>query len=449
MGSSHHHHHHSSGLVPRGSHMASMTGGQQMGRGSEFAFVKIASDGKGFTRYGEPYLIRGANYWQGMNLGADDCSGGDRKRMELEIKQMAEMGINNLRVMASSEGPDDQPYRMRPSMMPQPGKYNEGVFVGLDYLLDTMDRYNMTAVMTLGNFWQWSGGFGQYVAWITGNQTIPYPVGDVTYDEFTQFAARFYNDSEIAPKANKLFKDHIYTVQNRRNTVNGKIYKEDPVIMSWQIANEPQEAPASWFEEISTFIKKGAPKHLVSAGLESKLDEYDFDRAHDHKNIDYTTCHCWVENWGIYDPADPDGLPHANEYMHDFLESRSKWAAQLNKPIVMEAFGMARDAWRNPEDETYKYLPSTPTSHKDEYYQKAFNQIVSLASNRSFSGSNFWAYGGEGRSTYPPNPYGMVWLGDPPHEPHGWYSVYSNDTTVQIIKDYNANLLKVQKELSK
>nr|5N83_A Chain A, Fiber [Murine adenovirus 2]5N83_B Chain B, Fiber [Murine adenovirus 2]5N83_C Chain C, Fiber [Murine adenovirus 2]5N8D_A Chain A, Fiber [Murine adenovirus 2]5N8D_B Chain B, Fiber [Murine adenovirus 2]5N8D_C Chain C, Fiber [Murine adenovirus 2]5N8D_D Chain D, Fiber [Murine adenovirus 2]5N8D_E Chain E, Fiber [Murine adenovirus 2]5N8D_F Chain F, Fiber [Murine adenovirus 2]5NBH_A Chain A, Fiber [Murine adenovirus 2]5NBH_B Chain B, Fiber [Murine adenovirus 2]5NBH_C Chain C, Fiber [ len=35
-GSSHHHHHHSSGLVPRGSHMASMTGGQQMGRGSEF-----------------------------------------------------------------------------------------------------------------------------------------------------------------------------------------------------------------------------------------------------------------------------------------------------------------------------------------------------------------------------------------------------------------------------
>lgn len=37
MGSSHHHHHHSSGLVPRGSHMASMTGGQQMGRGSHLA----------------------------------------------------------------------------------------------------------------------------------------------------------------------------------------------------------------------------------------------------------------------------------------------------------------------------------------------------------------------------------------------------------------------------
>nr|6JVX_A Chain A, RNA-binding protein 38 [Homo sapiens]6JVY_A Chain A, RNA-binding protein 38 [Homo sapiens] len=43
MGSSHHHHHHSSGLVPRGSHMASMTGGQQMGRGSQkdTTFTKI------------------------------------------------------------------------------------------------------------------------------------------------------------------------------------------------------------------------------------------------------------------------------------------------------------------------------------------------------------------------------------------------------------------------
>nr|2HGM_A Chain A, Heterogeneous nuclear ribonucleoprotein F [Homo sapiens]2KG0_A Chain A, Heterogeneous nuclear ribonucleoprotein F [Homo sapiens] len=43
MGSSHHHHHHSSGLVPRGSHMASMTGGQQMGRGSNSA--DSANDG--------------------------------------------------------------------------------------------------------------------------------------------------------------------------------------------------------------------------------------------------------------------------------------------------------------------------------------------------------------------------------------------------------------------
>ena len=110
------------------------------------AFIKITEDKTGFTRYGKPYLIRGANYWQGMHLGADDCNGGDRERMETEIKQLADMGVNNVRIMASSEGPDDQEFRMRPSLMPKPGVYNDAIFEGLDYLMDAIDRHNMTAV---------------------------------------------------------------------------------------------------------------------------------------------------------------------------------------------------------------------------------------------------------------------------------------------------------------
>lgn len=46
----------------------------------------------------------------------------------------------------SKEGPDDQPYRMRPSLQPKPNQYNEVVFQGLDYLLDAIGRRNMTAV---------------------------------------------------------------------------------------------------------------------------------------------------------------------------------------------------------------------------------------------------------------------------------------------------------------
>ncbi|CDH53051.1 glycoside hydrolase family 5 protein [Lichtheimia corymbifera JMRC:FSU:9682] len=431
------------------------------------AFVKVASDGSGFTRYGKPYYISGANYWQGISLGANDCYGGDRDRMETEIKQMADMGINNLRVMASAEGPDDQPYRMRPSFMTKPGEYKEAVFEGLDYLLDAMDRHNMTAVMTLNNFWQWSGGFAQYVAWVLNNQTIPYPEGDENWNEFTVYAARFYNDSSIADKAQDLFKDHIKAVQTRVNTVNGKKYNEDPVIMSWQLANEPQEAPEWWFEETSDFIKKNAPKQLVSAGLESKLDQYDFNRAHDHKNIDYTTCHLWVENWEIYDPANESSLADAQAYAKDYISSRAEWAAALKKPIIMEEFGMvrkkerimthvsllmytyhkARDAFNHPDDDEYKYDPSTPTTHKDAYYKGIFDQILELAKENKFSGSNFWAYGGLGRSTDYPNQYGMVILGDPPHERRGWYSVYDKDTsTIDVIKNYNDQLKELEEQ---
>lgn len=94
----------------------------------------------------EPYLIRGANYWQGMNLGATADYGGDRFRLTNELDQMLAFGINNLRVMASSEGPDNQPYRMRPALQPAPGQYNEEIFKGLDYLLNEMSKRKMTAV---------------------------------------------------------------------------------------------------------------------------------------------------------------------------------------------------------------------------------------------------------------------------------------------------------------
>ena len=133
-----------------------------------------------------------------------------------------------------------------------------------------------------------------------------------------------------------------------------------------------------------------------------------------------------------------------------------------------------------PDNLTFKYDPETPTAHKDEFYGTLFNQIVDYAKEGKMSGSNFWAYGGEGRSTDYPTKYGMVWLGkhflsvrlkkvieyrsrislrmldkrlmllifndsgDPPHEPRGWYSVYDKDTTVQVISDYNANLEKLQ-----
>ena len=61
-------------------------------RAKDDGFVKINEDGTGFTRNDETYMIRGANYWQGINLGADETWGGDRERLERELKQLVDMG---------------------------------------------------------------------------------------------------------------------------------------------------------------------------------------------------------------------------------------------------------------------------------------------------------------------------------------------------------------------
>lgn len=107
-------------------------------------FVKVLDTG--FLRNGKPYTIRGANYWYGMNMASD--LGGNRTRLGIELDQLLAMGVNNLRIMAASEGPDDvnQLFRMQPSLMTSPGTYNEEVFQGLDYLLDAIGKRNMTAV---------------------------------------------------------------------------------------------------------------------------------------------------------------------------------------------------------------------------------------------------------------------------------------------------------------
>ncbi|CAO3585291.1 unnamed protein product [Absidia cylindrospora] len=369
--------------------------------------------------------------------------GGDCSRLEIELDQLKAMGCNNLRIMAGSEGPNDQKqlFRMQPSLMTSPGNYNESIFQGLDYLLDAMGKRDMTAVVTLSNFWHWSGGFSQYVAWVT-NTTPPYPTRDPeTWGAFTRYTSQFYNNDTIRQQSNDLFKAHIRVVQERKNVFNGKVYRNDPVIMSWQIANEPQSAPEFWYDDLAKFIKQGTKYQLVSSGIESKLDYTDFLNAHSSSFIDYCTCHLWVENWGIYKADDPDSLKPALVYATDYINRRADWAAEIGKPMVLEEYGMARDAWKRPDDVKYKYDPGTTTEHKDIFYNHLLTQVATLVKqHKGFSGSNFWSYSGIGRSTDLPNNFSMVWLGDPPHEPRGWYSVYDQDTTAKVIQQHYMSL---------
>lgn len=46
----------------------------------------------------------------------------------------------------------------------------------------------------------------------------------------------FFTDSG----AKQLFKDHIDAMVNRRNTINNRLYKDDPTIFAWDLMNEPR-----------------------------------------------------------------------------------------------------------------------------------------------------------------------------------------------------------------
>lgn len=388
----------------------------------------------------KPYYFIGTNFWYGLNLGSEGA-GGNRERLIRELDRLRSLGINNLRIVAGSEGPDSEPYRMVPSMQPSPGAYDTAVTEGLDFLLTEMKKRDMYAVVCLADFWNWSGGLGQYLVWSGAANSIPYPPPNPggSWDTYQEFTAQFYTN----PKAMDLLRDHIRFVVNRVNSISGIPYKDDPTIMAWELANEPRgiqhaEAYRKWIASSAALIKELDPEHLVTIGSEGATSSAyagtDPEKDHSDPNIDYQTIHIWVQNWNIYDPRNAAAtFDSAVKYMEDYIERHAEISRKINKPLVLEEFGISRD--ENNHD------PNSSTLIRDQYYEKVFDVIVQKAAreNSVIAGANFWAWAGEGRPAAPEALWkpGDDFVGDPPHETQGWYSVYDRDsTTLAIIKKY-------------
>lgn len=399
------------------------------------SFVEVR--GTHFFRNGEPYYFLGANFWYGMHLG-DATVPGHRDRLRAELDRLHGLCINNLRIMAASEGPDGAPWRVNPSLQPAPGQYNEALLEGLDFLLLEMGKRNMTAVVCLNNFWPWSGGFAQYHQWFAGGE-IPYPppAAGGSWFTFARYSSRFYkNRAALAA-----FDEHLRKIVGRTNSLTGIAYRDDPTIMSWQLANEPRgifrpHAFRRWIRHVARLIKSLDTNHLISVGSEGNTagpTGNHFRKDHASNLIDYTTIHIWIQNWGWYDPErHAETYPHALAKATQYIDRHLVKAVAMNKPMVLEEFGIARDG--------ADYAPTAATTQRDQYYGDIFAHVFSLAkSGTAMAGCNFWAWGGEGR----PHEPAAIWkrgddlIGDPPHEHQGWYSVYDgDDSTLEVIKRY-------------
>ncbi|MDX1674564.1 MAG: cellulase family glycosylhydrolase [Longimicrobiales bacterium] len=402
------------------------------------AFVRVA-DG-GFVIGERPYHFLGVNLWYGMNLGAGR-EAGDRARLVRELDRLAELGVTNLRVMAATEGPRDQPWRVHPAVQPAPGEYDEGLLRGLDFLLAEAGRRGMRVVLVLNNFFQWTGGFAQYVSWATG-EPIPYPEQDGnTWDDFQRYSARFY----AVPEARSLFRRYVAMLIDRENTVTGVAYRDDPTIMAWQLSNEPRgfdhsDAYVEWVDRMSWFIRERAPRQLVSLGGEGKLTPYErtqFPRVAASPALDYVTVHLWIENWGWYRPERPEEtFPVAVGRSMAYLAEHLAVAERLGKPLVLEEFGVSRDR--------LDYSPGASVGYRDEFFRIVFEALHKAAVEGTVvAGGNVWSWSGEARPEEPGGYWapGDPFTGDPPHERQGWYSIYDDDTsTLELIAEYAARM---------
>jgi len=399
---------------------------------------------------GRPYYFAGSNLWYGCYLGSPGRTG-DRQRLVRELDSLSAYGITNLRLLAASE--DSYIRRsIKPALQTAAGVCDDSMLVGLDFLMSEIAKRNMHAVLYLNNYWDWSGGMAQYVVWATGVEGADPDDPQKGYGRFMDFSASFYS----TPKAMDLYDQYIRMLITRTNTINGRKYSEDPSIMSWQLANEPRPGRDGdagkknlpefyeWINRTAKSIHDLDTNHLVSTGSEGKVGciqmEDVFLESHKSPSIDYLTFHLWPLNWGWFNPNRiSETLPSTEKKALEYLSLHLALARTLHKPIVMEEFGIGRDS--------AAFLPGTPTSARDHYFKLLFSAIYDSARNGApIAGSNFWAWGGEGRARHSDGVWkiGDPCVGDPPQEPQGRNSIFLNDySTMEIIRDHARKMEKM------
>ena len=384
-----------------------------------------------FVRDGKPYTFVGTNFWYGPIL-ASEGRGGDLPRLSRELDALKELGVDNLRVLVGADGSGPAPSRIEPTLQVAPGVYNDTLLVGLDRFLLELGQRGMQAVLYVNNSWEWSGGYGQYLEWVTGEKPVVPLDGD--YWPYTRQMRKFQTCTE----AQQLYFNHLRNIVSRVNSFTGVPYKEDPVIFAWQLGNEPRcfsedakdrEGFLAWMTEAARIVKELDGNHLLSTGSEGLKgceEDPELLRAVSRiPGIDYMTLHIWPYNWGWVRPDHlTEDVQAAIEKTGAYLDLHRPLAQELGMPMVVEEFGFPRDG--------VLFALTAPTTARDKYYAYVFSQVGSR-----LDGANFWGWSGYAVPWHVQWQSGDPYTGDPAQEPQGLNGVYIGDTTLGVIAEAN------------
>jgi mannan endo-1,4-beta-mannosidase len=219
--------------------------------------------------------------------------------------------------------------------------------------------------------------------------------------------------------------------------------------MAWELANEPRPMRPSainsykkWISNSAAFIKKLDPNHLVTLGTEGYMGTENlqlYKDIHGDKNVDYLTIHIWPKNWSWFRGKNiAGGMDSVISKTINYLHQHETIARELNKPLVIEEFGLPRDH--------HSYDIDSPTTYRDIYYSKILDEwLKNKRTNGLLAGVNFWAYGGIAK----PIKGQIMWkegddyMGDPPMEEQGLNSVFDSDaSTWKLIQSFTKSISK-------
>lgn len=285
------------------------------------SFVQV--DGTEFTLNGSKFYFAGTNnyyFHYKSNKMIDDVLE-DAKAMNLKV----------IRIWGFFDGASQE----GKVMQPEPGVYDESGFERFDYATKKAKELGIKLVVPLVNNWDDFGGMNQYVKW---------------------FNASKHDDFYTHPQIKQAYKNFVYYFLNRTNTYTGVKYKDEPTIMTWELANEPRcqtdrtgNTLVAWADEMSTYIRSIDKNHLIAVGDEGFYTDgdpadwtsnggegVDWKRLIALPHISYGTFHLYPDHWS-----------KTPEWGRLWIIDHIRDAHAAGKPVVLEEFGYKDQSVRN------------------------------------------------------------------------------------------------------
>ena len=316
----------------------------------------VRASGTHLSLDGRPFRVAGANnYYLGF---APDSMVGP------VLDLAAQMGLNALRTWAfldcGSASPGTVPanakggayfhYQNSATGNPDFNDGSDGLEL-LDRTIFLAEQKGIRLILPLVNYWDDFGGMNQYLQWfgVTGRD-------------------QFYRH----PEAKGAYRNYVEHLLLRMNTRTGRLYRDEPAILAWELANEPRYVdPAGnslpdgidtllgWVDEMSSFIRSLDSNHLIGVGDEGYF-RHDFafgntlyngsfgvdcERLLGIPTVDFGTCHLYPDYSAGEAPA-----TFGARWIAEHIEAGQR----ANKPMLIEEYGLKIDSGKLSRDAAFQ-----------------------------------------------------------------------------------------------
>ncbi|GAA5008767.1 cellulase family glycosylhydrolase [Actinopolymorpha pittospori] len=209
--------------------------------------------------------------------------------------------------------------------------FNDSTITGLgrwDYVIWKAGQLGLKLDIALLDFWQWAGGVQQVCRWFLPDYNVSNDPRRYTF---------FFTDE----RTRTFYQNWVGHVLNRRNTLTGRKYKDEPAIFAWDLMNEPevdntkttadgQPLAENWIAEMSAYVKSIDVNHLVCVGGEGFYDRSSFvDPARELAipTVDFGTWHTYPDYHGL-----------TPGQVVDLIHRHSETARKAGKPVLLQEF---------------------------------------------------------------------------------------------------------------